>query len=754
MKQIPLKLIFTYLFAMTFCTFFGQRQLAKKPLLQNKQISKPKPINPKFSGATALFLNSIDSASKTSRIKKNGTEYINTAIVLYDGCSVEDIENLPIQINTGNKNIITALIPPENFQLVSENDCIKLLDIGVPVKTTMDEARDHTYTDLVHEGVGLNSSYDGSGVIVGIIDIGFDFTHPTFLDSNGNLRVSRVWIQGDDSGSTPTGYNYGSEYVGETQILTKQTDTNTESHGTHVTGIATGSGIDGSDNEYKGIAYNSEIVLVSYTLPSNQQISNNNINIIDALNYLVNYANSQNKPLVINMSLGSHFGPHDGTSLLDQAIDNLVDDGIIVVGSAGNEGNKKLHVSSTFTNEDIKYYFVENDQNLLTYIDIWGSENTDFEFSYGIYNINTDVWIDVSPETYISSNHSTQKLNDFIDSDDNDKWTVQHNIPQLDPNLKSRVIIGIDYSNDLTLGDGDVFLLGITAQNTTVHAWTSPSNGSTTFENHGYSTVEDGDTDYTVGEIGGTANDIISVGAYTTKNSYTDISSNTQNIDYYSEIEDIAPFSSKGPTVDGRTKPDITAPGNVVVSSVNSFDDNYDLESPKVVLGVTNGIKNWYYAINQGTSMSAPVVTGIIALWLDIRPDLDPNDIKTIFDYAAIQDSFTGSTINNTWGWGKIDAWYASYLIEQSLNTNTFENQKPVRIYPNPTLASVYFDNSRTNFKHVEVFNSLGQLMLTKSLSNEVNSSIDLSGVSDGLYFLRFYDQNQSIYTFKVVKSK
>ena len=83
-------------------------------------------------------------------------------------------------------------IQPYGFQLISNNNCIKYLDVGVPFKALLDEARYYTNTDEVHQGLGLNSSYDGTGVIVGIVDGGFDFTHPTFKDSNGDLKISKV----------------------------------------------------------------------------------------------------------------------------------------------------------------------------------------------------------------------------------------------------------------------------------------------------------------------------------------------------------------------------------------------------------------------------------------------------------------------------------------------------------------------------------------------------------------------------------
>ena len=115
----------------------------------------------------------------------------------------------------------------------------------------------------------------------------------------------------------------------------------------------------------------------------------------------------------------------------------------------------------------------------------------------------------------------------------------------------------------------------------------------------------------TIKEIGGTGNSIISVGAYNTTNT---------------TVGNIASFSSKGPTADGRTKPDITAPGNRITASVSRFDNRYlsgGSSWSDVVAGVPNGTSNWYFAQMQGISMSSPMVTGIIALWLQAYPHLN-----------------------------------------------------------------------------------------------------------------------------------
>jgi len=748
MKTLSLKSVYTFLIILLTINLFGQKKLANKPSLQVRSIVNSKKISQKISATTAMFLHDNRNL-KAAIIQKNELSYVNTILLLNNNCSIEDLSGLPILINSGNKSVLTALIPLDRFEDVIANNCVKYLDVGVPFESTMDEARNLTNVDLVHSGSGLDSSYDGSDVIVGVIDEGFDFTHPTFRDTNGDSRVSRVLIQGDNSGVNPNGYNYGSEYVGGTQILAKQSDTSDKSHGTHVTGIATGSGIDGGSEIFKGVAYKSQIVLVSYNLPIDQTGPNTNINVIDALNYLVNYANSVNKPLVINMSFGTHFGPHDGSSILDQEIDNLVGEGVIIVGAAGNEGSKKIHMSSDFNISETKFYFVENNENQSTIIDIWGNANEDFNFSFNIYNTISDQWIDILP-FYINTNVADQgqeSLNDIID---NDQWSISYVVTN-ELNQKPRVLFNIDFSGDLSLNDGDIFVLEVNAENTSINSWCTSPGFTSEFENYGYTNVIDGDNNITLREIGGTANEIITVGAYTSKNNYYDFFGNNHNVNFFTTVGEIAPFSSLGSTVDGRMKPDVTAPGNTIVSSVSSFDTNYIASSSSVVNGVTDGSQEWWYATLEGTSMAAPVVTGIIALWLQANPSLTPNDIKQLLENTSIQDSFTGTSANNIWGIGKIDALAGMSLIEQTLSINDYTQNDNLILYPNPTdgIVNIRTTNVYSDFK---LFNILGQ----EFKNFEVNSTsqgyvLDVSNLSSDVYYLQLVS-NSKTEILKIIK--
>jgi subtilisin family serine protease len=260
----------------------------------------------------------------------------------------------------------------------------------------------------------------------------------------------------------------------------------------------------------------------------------------------------------------------------------------------------------------------------------------------------------------------------------------------------------------------------------------------------------------TVGEIGGTGNSIISVGAYTSKNTWTSFSGQNQSLNLPNQstpnvLNQIADFSSKGPTADGRIKPDITAPGNILASSVSRFDSNYLFTSPRTISGLTDGTNNWFFGMMEGTSMSSPMVAGIIALWLQAKPNLTVAQIKTILQNNSITAGL-GSLPNNTWGSGKIDAYAGIQYINQFLNVETFDTSNNFIVYPNPTSSKVYFDNSNFNFKEVAIYNYLGQEVTKTSFSNNINNQeIDMSNLANGIYVLKFSNDGVS-QSIKIIK--
>ncbi len=656
-----------------------------------------------------------------------------------------NVESLGVKLNTEAGNFFTALIPINTLESLFEVEGIVSVEIAEKVHSTMDSARILTNVNQVHAGTGLPQAYTGNGVIVGVIDGGFDYTHPNFRNLNTQqTRISKVWEQ---YGITTAPAPYGSYYVGPTEILNRMRDQINESHGTHVAGIAAGSGGISANTALRGVAYDSEIVLVS---------AGTDQGALDGISYIFQQATVQGKPAVINISQGTHVGPHDGFSNFDSMCNNLVGPGKLLVGSAGNEGSNLLHLGKTFSaSSNTLESFVKFGASSAgtSTIDIWGEVGKNFKVAVNIKNTNNNSYEDYTPYiSTLSGTSTTTTLNYNLYDDDifvPDLCTVMVSYEKVNA-LNNKPHVKLIINNSAQDDSFKYISLDFIDSDGTVNSWCNDC----TFNNLTYtSPVQNGDTNMTVGEVGGTGNSIISVGAYTSKNTYTAFNGTTINngplpsIDFPGALGSVASFSSKGPTADGRFKPDISAPGNVIASSVSRFDSNYVLTSPETVSYLTNNTNNWLFGMMQGTSMSAPLVAGIIALWLQAKPNLTVAQIKTILQNTSITDSFTGTGTaipNNTWGRGKINALAGMLYINQFLNIDTFNNSNNFVVYPNPTTSKIYI-TSKDYVGTYEIFNTLGQKISEGSFNSILDEKeLDLSSLQSGLYILNFKGANSN----------
>lgn len=198
----------------------------------------------KLSPATNILYLNAKQTKENNLTEINLNSLARITLLLEEDCTNFNNNNIFTHISIISDNIVTAFVTIENLPLLENITCIKYADVGETIELEVNNARNTTNTNSVHMGTGISQAYNGTGVIIGIIDGGFDYTHPNFKDINGNLRISRVWERSNTSGTPPSnlGFTYGSEYVGATAILNKQYDMINQSHGTHVAGTAAGTG--------------------------------------------------------------------------------------------------------------------------------------------------------------------------------------------------------------------------------------------------------------------------------------------------------------------------------------------------------------------------------------------------------------------------------------------------------------------------------------------------------------------------------
>ena len=784
-KNLLKKSYIPFYFIFIWSTFSNGQTINELLSIKNNKIFKDsliskKKINSSINTSLLIYDYNKEKGKKPITrkysLKKTGQDYyVDAFIETYDQINLENLKSLGVEIYLKKKNILITKIPTSNLETILDLNGIKNIELATKAKPLLENALMLSSVDYVHTAINLNQSYTGEGVVVGIIDFGFDYTHPTFYNQDyTENRISRVWEQNNDNGNPPVINGipqFGTELIGVNNIVSKGRDNDNISHGTHVAGIAAGSG-GSSSSLYRGVAYDSEIVLVN---PRGNPFNGTfNSNLILGIEYIFNYAKSVNKPAVVNLSLGTHFGPHDGTSYFDQTLDNGISSigpGYIIVGAAGNEGDKNLHISKIFSeNDDTLLSFLDfgipNPNNyspsqivsidngidkIISAIDIWGEVNENFEVAVNIYRNLEDYEALISHTDYFSTSNPCAPCisafplydGDLSPGEDPALVTISTEIAY---NGKPHASVIID--NSLQDDYWHKVLIEIKSNSGNVHAWEflNNSTGLINFTNLNKPGATDGNTDFTVGEIGGTSNSIISVGSFKSRECFEKYYKNNEMECQFTsdQLLDISNFSSKGPTVDGRIKPTITAPGQRVVSSISSFDSRYyqsGKNSKMVVSNITFGSNQWYFGALQGTSMASPLVAGVVALMLEANPSLNFSEVETILQNSAHTES-TGSSIpNNILGYGKIDAHEAIQNIESSLSSNDFDYDG-LLIYPNPTNSILSFDNSKTKFQTLEVFNLIGQSVMKLNFKSFNERSLNISSFKKGVYFFKFTNLN------------
>ena len=208
-------------------------------------------------------------------------------------------------------------------------------------------------------------------------------------------------------------------------------------------------------------------------------------------------------------------------------------------------------------------------------------------------------------------------------------------------------------------------VVAVTSQDGFVEGWCSYG----IFSNLNLAQLESGSTNNTINEIGGTGKKIISVGAFCTKNTWYTLDSLPYHYGQQAVLGEIADFSAKGPTADGRIKPDIACPGYGVVSSFSRYFDGAYPPPYYRVQAVPFGNQSYCFGILQGTSEATPIVSGTIALWMQENPSLTTEEALHIIRSTAIPSPGMSSP-NNYWGWGILNAGAG---MKQVINALSYE---------------------------------------------------------------------------------
>ncbi|HKJ92836.1 MAG TPA: S8 family serine peptidase, partial [Longimicrobiales bacterium] len=585
------------------------------------------------------------------------------------------------EVGTRVGDIVTARVPVSSLPQLARARGILRLEAARQVPVVLDSSRKAIRVDEVRsriDGTWLGSA--GQHVIVGIYDTGIDYQHDDFRAPDGGTRLLGLWDQTGTGAAFPTGFTYGAYCNQATLDQGTCGERDTHGHGTHVSGIAAGDGSAGNTPyRYSGIAPAADILVVK---GGNGSFSNDRI--VDGVDWLMQEAGRQGEPIVVNLSLGGQYGPHDGTLLYEQALSNLTGPGKLLVAASGNDGsnlapqNDLIHamglpqagVARSFTFNVPTYSASSGACNDYVVLDMWH----DFGDTLQVQVTRPDG---SSATIGAPAASGADSVSDVTAAGQILLFAGTTPDPE---NGDDEVYIEVSDCNGGAPAAGN-WTVKVTPTTATsgryYHMWLYGSSlgGQSAWGTTGF------DDAYVV-SAPGTATGAIAVGAYATRMSWPAADGSTYRYSQTQALGQLAVFSSGGPRRDGVMKPEIVAPGFGIMSSLSSSVPNVPIQ-----LVAPDG-KHW---ILQGTSMAAPHVTGVLALLLQYDPTLTPAGVRTIFANTADHDTWTGQSYDSApgtdstswWGYGKLDAYTALSDV------TTLSNPAQVAIVPHSDTMGV-----------------------------------------------------------------
>jgi len=626
----------------------------------------------------------------------NGTEMIEAFIEYSDQSVIESLKAEGVIISCEFDGFVTAQIPTNRLTMISQMSGVVNVEIAKVMEACTDQTLAVTRAGEVLNGpdYGLPQVYDGTGIIMGIIDSGFDYQHYAFRDANDNNRnrIVRVYDTTNSSGHPAlvgTTTLAGSVFMGE-QIDTLTTDCD-GSHGTHTASIAAGIHYNG----YGGMAPGCDIVMCVSTKQTDVEYAN-------CMKYIYAYADSVGKPCVISLSMSIYNGDHDGKSYLARAVAQQVGPGRIFVIAAGNNAggfngnykyvygaptmknpfivkfvNRRLEVPETnysmyygsfwgelwchetYTIPVMQFHIVDRQTRQIVWKSGYLNEVTTINSSEFSDFYEPDPWVDsigYMSISYIAVNASTMKnyvrfglynlrskaytVNEYGVYDSRYQIGLTIYPPAI---VKPTLSYLKDSCNvDIWVSTGEryfgydetpIYVESVWVEGDSVHREDIESYYAIPSDKCSINTHAVNDS-------------LISAGNFAAHNSHYSLTRDSIIPDPTVTIGDIcinSSYEEAGYGPSGKALPTVCAPGVYVVAAGNRysyFNSGDPLGNPDLVM---RGPDRSLWGVMTGTSMAAPTVAGIIAQWLQINPNLSPSDVKNIIAKTAIKDNFTDS---------------------------------------------------------------------------------------------------------------
>lgn len=640
------------------------------------------------------------SSRYVSPVYESGKEVIDVFISFDDSSVIDKLKALGVNIQSTFDGFVTARVPVDRLERVATMAGVSDVDVSRRVELCTDSTLSVTHAGEVISGeqYDLPQSYDGTGVIIGIIDVGFDYQHRAFrrADNPDITRIARIYDTRNKNGH-PAMNSSGAKLPGSVfmndEIYSLRYDC-TSTHGTHTSSIAAGTHVNG----YGGMAPGADIVLCAVSVLDGGLST---VEIANCVSYITCYADSVGMPCVISMSVSTATGQHDGQDYLSRAIAQKMGKGRIFVISAGNCGDRPMYTHTTMSKSkpanllfkcktisdvDSSYYYS------IVNADIWvNGARTSPAYRWHILDLETNQIVWQSDSLAGSHELNTSQFKDYYDTG---PGTNTEGILRVTVKITSNGLgNGNKYNLDIDIGNLECqqytivngvkqsrYAIGISilprdTQQSELDAWFGHSSSRFASYHHPVTTMSGvsishfytpSNNDCTIGTYA--VNDsIISAGAFAARNKYYSLLLNriiTNNTIVVGEIANFSSFQVAGAGPTRAALPTICAPGICVVAAASRY--SYLANHSTTVMKTEDGS---YWGILSGTSMSAPTVAGIIALWLQANPNLSVSQVKTVLAESAIRDEFTMGQNSAMFGPnGKIDAMAGMRLVLQGLN--------------------------------------------------------------------------------------
>lgn len=621
----------------------------------------------------------------------------------------------------GYGDVSSVEIPEKNVLKFTESATVlKIENTNAKGTLLMDTARILNNVDSVHAGYApLGGATKGNGVIVGIIDGGIYWQHEDFFRGPNDTRFRYIWDQSVSGSNAPLPYNYGNQWSWldiNNGSCTHVPPTSDFGHGTCVAGIAAGNSNSTKgtafENQLTGIAPESEIIAVRVVDDQNFLS-----NVADAVDYIFKKADAMGKPCVVNTSIGTYYGSHDGRDLATYLMEALLEqrNGRVLVAAAGNGGHIPHHLSYTIPPDSAYTFFKYNTTYNEVYFDLW-ADTANFnnaQFSVGC----------------------NDKFGNNLGKIDYLRVPIDFNPPQGSGVIVTRnlfqggTLLG-QVAMQATLDENRYHVEFLITPSNTSHLWRLQTKGTGTFDLWSSaaligsadmtSYLETGDTSNpyaliqyinyrhpdslkTMVSSWQCSDKVITVGNYSNRAGYLDRDGNYVNLlasPYNETVGKRFATSSLGPTRDNRLKPDVMATGSTSISTGDAiFISQATSAANRVKVYITQK-----HIRNGGTSMAAPIVTGIAALYLQKRPTATYDEIKQALVCTATKDNFTGNAANPEYGNGKVNAFAAltraNCLVYGVKDTACVNYSASATVDTGGCVAKVYgcMDSTATNY--------------------------------------------------------